>query len=128
MTGTLSGESDEGMDTLLSGACAITMPIPAFPIEVQGSRFNLGPALFYHPHTAVRDATELRKAFEEGTAAGRKVVFAPQEGKLIWVMPGGHEGGRVVPPETVAWNLPGIPMPVDEGQLSLEDPATLEEC
>lgn len=126
LTGTLSGESDEGMDTLLSGACAITMPIPAFPIEIQGSRFSLGPALFYHPHTAVRDATELRKAFEEGTAAGRKVVFSPQEGKLIWVMPGGHDGGRVVPPDTVAWDLPGIPMPTNEAQESSAGPAALE--
>lgn len=126
LTGTLSGESDKGIDTLLSGACAISMTIPAFPIEVQGSRFSLGPALLYHPHTAVRGAEELRRAFQEGTAAGRKVVFAPQTEKLIWVMPGGHDGGRVVPPETAAWDLPGIAMPIQEGQEPPGGPASLE--
>lgn len=114
LTGTLTGESDEGMETLLSGACAVRMSIPAFPIEIQGSRFRMGPVVFYHPHMAVRDADQLRKAYKEGTAAGRKAVFTPKEGKLIWVMPGGYDNGRLVPPETVAWELPGIAMPLTE--------------
>ncbi|MCG2623033.1 hypothetical protein LVY72_14110 [Arthrobacter sp. I2-34] len=110
LTGILSGEPYAGLNTLLSGSCAITMPIPAFPVEIQGSRFNLGPAVLYHPHTAVRDVDDLKKAFRKGTAAGREVIFAPQGEKLIWVMPGKYEGGERVP-DTVPWDLPGIPMP-----------------
>lgn len=33
-------------------------------------------------------------------------------------MPGGPEEGRVVPPETVSWDLPGILMPLNEAQES----------
>ncbi len=125
LTGTLSGETDEGMDTLLSGACAITMPLRAFPVEIQGSRLSLGPAVLYHPHTAVHHASELRKAFQNGTAAGREVVFTPQGENLIWVMPGRHDGENILP-DTVPWDLPGIPMPHLEGQASPSDPSALE--
>ncbi len=123
LTGTLSGKSDDGLRMLLSEGCAITTPIPAFVLEIQGSSFNLGPAVLYHPRTVVRDAAEVTEAFEAGTAAGREVVFDPQGEQLIWVMPGNdHKEGL---PETVAWDLPGIPMPSVEHEDLPSGPADL---
>ncbi len=124
LTGTLSGKSDDGMKMLLSEGSAVTMPIPAFGVEIQGSKFNLGPAVLYHPRTVVRDAAEVTEALEAGTAAGREVAFDPQGDRLIWVMPGkDHEEGL---PETLPWNLPGIPMPGVEHQELPLNPSALE--
>lgn len=124
LTGKLSGEADDGMKMLLSEGCAVTMPIPAFVIEIQGSKFNLGPAVLYHPSTVIRDAAEVRAALEARTAAGREVAFDPQGDTLIWVMLGQGQAEGV--PETLPWELPGIPMPGGERQEPLLDPAALD--
>lgn len=115
ITGTLSGESIDGLRVLLSEGCVITAPIPAFVLEIQGSSFNLGPAVLYHPRTVVDDAAEVMVAIEAGTAAGKEVVFDPQGEQLIWVMPGNDFKERI--PETVAWDLPGISMPSVEHEV-----------
>lgn len=123
LTGILSGKSDEGLRMLLSEGCAVTMPLPEFAVEIQGSKFKLGPAVLYHPRMVVRDAAEVTEAFEAGTAAGKEVVFDPQGEQLIWVMPGNdHKEGL---PETVAWDLPGIPMPSVEHEDLPPGPADL---
>lgn len=123
LTGTLSGDSDDAMRMLLSEGSAVTMPIPAFVVEIQGGRFNLGPAVFYHPRTLVRDAAEVTKALEAGTAAGRPVDFDPEGDRLIWVMPN-NDDERI--PETLPWDLPGIPMPGEEDQKGPADSLALE--
>ncbi|MGP4965868.1 hypothetical protein [Glutamicibacter ardleyensis] len=123
LTGTLSGKSADGLRMLLSGGCAITTPIPAFVLKIQGSSFNLGPAVLYHPRTVVRDAAEVTVAFETGTAAGKEVVIDPQGEQLIWVMPGNNFKEGL--PETVAWDLPGISMPSVEHKDLPPGPADL---
>lgn len=124
LTGTLSGKSDDGLRILLSEGCAVTMPLPAFVVEIQGSRFNLGPVVLYHPRMLVRDAAEATKALDAGTAAGREVLFDPQGEQLIWVSPGkDHNEGH---PETLRWDLPGISAPSCENQEPPSDPASLK--
>ncbi|MHA7298670.1 hypothetical protein [Pseudarthrobacter sp. MDT3-1] len=124
LTATLSEKTDDGIKALMSGGCAITMPIPAFVVEIQGSKFNLGPAVLYHPSTVVRDAADVTKALEAGTAAGREVTFDPQGEKLIWVMPGKDHIEDGIP-ETLTWELPGIPFPGFEHQPPT-DPSALD--
>lgn len=111
LTMTLSGEPlEEAVQDILTGGCAVTSPLPAFAVEIQGSKFNLGPAVLYHRSTVLRDAEEVLQALAEGTGAGREVVFVPQGDQLIWVMPEQNDG------ETVDWDLPGIPVPHSELQ------------
>ena len=125
LTGTLHGGLDEALELLLTEPTAITMPLPKFPLDVQGSRFNLGAVTFYHQRVAVKDAASVRNAFRDGTAAGRKIVFAPQGEKLVWVAPGFYQNATSVP-ETCFWELPGISMPSYLSEFEAPEPSQLE--
>lgn len=125
LTGTLHGGRDDGLDLLLSEPTAITMPLPKFPLELQGSLFNLGPVTFYHEKVAVKDAASVRQSFIDGTAAGRKITFVPQGEKLVWVAPGFYKNATSVP-ETRLWDLPGIPMPTFLSEFEGPEPSQLE--
>lgn len=107
LTGELTGELVELMTT--GGAVFATHP--AFPLEIQGSRFNFGTVGLYHSNVRVRDAREVNDAFASGTAEGLKTHADPQTEQLFRVIPINPSSGSL--PKPVPWNLPNIPMPVN---------------
>lgn len=98
---------------------AVFMPLQTFPVEIQGSTFDLGPTGLFHPHVLARDAEEILKAFAAGTAAGRVVTFVPQGERLVRAIP---LGDISAPSEPVDWGLlPDISVP----NLELQDRSML---
>ncbi|NWL31956.1 hypothetical protein [Paenarthrobacter nitroguajacolicus] len=109
---------EEAEQNLLEGH-AVFMPLQTFPVEIQGSKFDLGPTGLFHPHVVARDAEEILKAFAAGTAAGRVVTFVPQGERLVRGIP---LGDISAPSEPVDWGLqPDIAVP----NLELQDRSML---
>lgn len=109
LTGTLSGQSLPALDKLLFQGGAVVSEVPSFALEVQGSRFDLGRARFWHPQVVVKGGKKALGALKAGNAAGLEVVMEPAGNQAISVvlLDGRAEGEET--PEPVEWNIPNFP-------------------
>ncbi|WP_175318568.1 hypothetical protein [Pseudarthrobacter sp. C4D7] len=123
LTAEISDDFPDELAHHLAEHRAVLMQIPALPIEIQGSMFNMGPALLHHPDAVVQDHEVVLKAIADGTAAGMTVKFDPADEQLIRVIPMPENG---ITPKVVDWGLPDIPVPGLEQQ-SREDVELFEE-
>ncbi|MEV7135733.1 hypothetical protein AB0N24_22970 [Arthrobacter sp. NPDC093128] len=123
LTAETSDDPPEKLAGHLRARTAVLMRNPAMPIEIQGSKFNLGPVIVHHPDTVVRDWETVVQTLAEGAAVGTVVNFDPQGEQLIRVIPMSGEAGT---PQLAGWGLPDIPVPNLEQQ-NTSDVERIEE-
>lgn len=108
LTITLSGKSDENLIGLICDGGQCVSQIEAFRTEIQGSKYDLGPATFFHRNLRVVDSEKVLQALESGSAEGLEVRLRPKDDVLIlaWL---GHATGADSPlPPPISWNLTGF--------------------
>ncbi|MFJ2620693.1 hypothetical protein [Glutamicibacter sp. NPDC087344] len=106
---TLTGTRTDELTTLMTSGGVIFTTHPAFPLEIQDSKFNFGTVALYHPNVIVREAQRVREAFATSSAGGVKAHLDPQTEQLFQVFPVISDDDEF--PKPVPWNLPDIPMP-----------------
>jgi hypothetical protein len=108
LTITLSGKSDENLIGFIRDGGQCVSQIEAFRTEIQGSKYDLGPATFFHRNLRAVDSEKVLQALENGTAEGLEVRLRPKDDVLIlaWL---GHATGADSPlPPPMSWNLTGF--------------------
>ena len=108
LTITLSGKSDDTLIGLIRDGGQCVSHIEAFRTEIQGSKYDLGPATFFHRNLRAVDSEKVLQALENGTAEGLEVRLRPKDDVLIlaWL---GHATGKDSPlPPPMSWNLTGF--------------------
>lgn len=114
LTVTLSGENDEELLRFIRDGGGCVSQIEAFRTEIQGSKYNLGPATFFHRSLQVVDQDKVLQALENGTAGRLVVRLRPKDDVLIraWL---GHSTGEEGPlPPPMSWNLTGFALGQNE--------------
>lgn len=111
LTGVLSGEtSEELLRFIREGGRYVSRPT-AFTVDIQGSKYVLGPATLFHRDVRVVDAESVLKAIEAGNAENLAISIRPQGDELIQVWLGGAPDERHPVPPYEPWGLTGFDVP-----------------
>lgn len=102
ITATLSGEYDERLVQFIREGGTFASRPGKFALDIQGGRYNLGPATLFHRNLRVVEAAEVIAALESNNQDPIPVRMRPEGTELIQVWLG-HATDFV--PELRLWNL-----------------------
>lgn len=102
LTATLSGEYDERLVQFIREGGTFTSRPDAFALDIQGSKYNLGPATLFHRNLRVVDASEVIASLESGSGEPIPIRMRPEgpEPIQVWLGVDTH-----FIPEFRPWNL-----------------------
>lgn len=108
LTATLSGENSERLRRFIRDGGSYLSQIKAFRTEIQGSKYNLGPASLFHRNLRVVDAEKVLQALESGTAERLVIKMRPKDDVLIQAWLGETTDTGAPLPPYMPWNLSGF--------------------
>lgn len=114
LTGVLSGKSSEELLRFVREGGLYVSHLKAFVVDIQGSKYNLGPATLFHRDLEVVAAEDVLKAIEDDKAEGLSFSMRPKNEDLIQVWLGVEADAKHPPPAYEPWQLTGFDIPYPE--------------